>query len=101
MNKSENYFPYAQVPGRIDSLAALKKVENPNQYPFPRSSLKEELIELQSDSPYQSNTTKPYQIGRENSKDLYSSCISLPSSVGLTNNQQEIVIKEFLASIKH
>lgn len=68
--KSENYFPYAQNPGRIDSLAALKKEENPNQYPFPRSSVKEELFELQSDSPYQSNTTKPYQIGWENAKKL-------------------------------
>ena len=69
-HKSENYFPYAQTPGRIDSLAALKKEEIPNQYPFPRNGIQEELIDLQSDSPYLSNTTKPYTIEMEDAKKI-------------------------------
>jgi perosamine synthetase len=43
---------------------------------------------------------KALYIGRKNSKDLYSTCISLPSSIGLTNNQQKKVIKEFISAIK-
>ena len=43
-------------------MKALTKNETPNIYPFPRSEIRTIAYQLESDSPYQNNTTKPYEI---------------------------------------
>ena len=67
-SKSANFYKLSQTPGTINALTALTKTKTPNIYPFPRSEIRTINYQLKSDSPYQNNTNKPYEISVPDSK---------------------------------
>ena len=61
-NKQKKLYKYAQNSGRSNAFNALEKIFPPENYPFPITLISEIDAVLNSDSPYENNSTKKYEM---------------------------------------
>ena len=67
-NQISSLYSYAQTPGVINALNGLKMIYPPSYFPIPRSKITSKEIVLESDSPYENNSRKTYELNLPNAK---------------------------------
>ena len=60
--KNSSLYTLGQTPGHVDALFALERKNNQINFPYPRSQVNIIDYSLESESPYQNNTTRPYLV---------------------------------------
>jgi len=67
-SKHQSLYPLSQTPGSINAEYGLKNMTSPSKLPIPRTSIMEQEYILNSETPYQNNTNRPYLVSKANVK---------------------------------